>query len=489
MQWSADWEIPLSRDGFFQKTTTHNAHLHNAHMLDALCAAHDLPKCTFAPFIVNRRGTVLCAPHSWSAGMDGCQIFCVCVAGFFRLVLIINSINNGVDYVRQQETTNELLSSYEAMQYQVLQQSYLLMILAMCLAWIRLLELLTFFRGFGVLWLTLCQMIVEAIPIAFILVVTCVTAGLAATAYLPSYRDDSEVFMRPWTYGLWAVYGEFDISMWYQRMNEGQRMGDHHVKGNWLPALLWLFMFFTTIFLVNLMIAQITSTFTRIEEKAPSYHAHQEFELVLGFKDEMGPPSPFNIIFCIIKLVYYLVNQLIRKPCKGCYKFLRWRFGWPEPKHPLWGWMFDENSGTNQWSSKLADSSPIFRSMQSGTARLSSRLSSRSFSSAWFNLRGSSSNSVAAPPATAQSVTATPSSPLPSPPVPTTYKLPSWRSTTQLLSEADSAADALLMKLTAKQDVFISGFSSTIDRATTMRLASKETQYLRLYLRSQRADD
>ena len=47
---------------------------------------------------------------------------------------------------------------------------------------------------------------------------------------------------------------------------------------------------------VNLMIAKMTSTYEKIQQQSLAYRAEQQVSLIAEFKDERGPPPPFNII-------------------------------------------------------------------------------------------------------------------------------------------------------------------------------------------------
>ena len=47
---------------------------------------------------------------------------------------------------------------------------------------------------------------------------------------------------------------------------------------------------------MNLMIAKMTSTYEKVQEQSLAYRAEQKVSLIAEFKDERGPPPPFNIL-------------------------------------------------------------------------------------------------------------------------------------------------------------------------------------------------
>jgi len=66
---------------------------------------------------------------------------------------------------------------------------------------------------------------------------------------------------------------------------------------NWVPIILWIEAFVTVVFLVNLMIARMTSTYERIHSESVQYRAHQRCEFIIEFKDLRGAPPPINLLF------------------------------------------------------------------------------------------------------------------------------------------------------------------------------------------------
>jgi len=89
---------------------------------------------------------------------------------------------------------------------------------------------------------------------------------------------------------------------------------------NWYPVLLFVTTFAVTVFLENLLIAKMTSTYDYIRQHALDFKAHQSFDLVNEFKDERGPAPPFNIVTLLTDLLSLFAN--VRK-----------KLGVAEPSH------------------------------------------------------------------------------------------------------------------------------------------------------------
>ena len=82
---------------------------------------------------------------------------------------------------------------------------------------------------------------------------------------------------------------------------------------NWLPFLLFVYTFFTMIFLVNLMIAKMTTRYETIRSQSLRFRSLQLVDLTLQFKDERGAPSPVNLLIMVWS-VFQCFGEL-------CFKF------------------------------------------------------------------------------------------------------------------------------------------------------------------------
>lgn len=84
-----------------------------------------------------------------------------------------------------------------------------------------------------------------------------------------------------------------------------------------VPFFVWLYSFLSTVVLVNLLIAQMSSTYDRVKENSADYWKFDRVQLVLEYKDNKDPfPPPLNV-------VYYLFRYASGDSATS-YRDLRW---------------------------------------------------------------------------------------------------------------------------------------------------------------------
>jgi len=189
---------------------------------------------------------------------------------------------------------------------------------------VRYVEILTYSRELGEVFFMLKEMVREAVAVIAYMLLFAISAGIAFSVGLPNNVQYGHFAppppppglighvpelhsYHPAFAGLWATLGEVDGSFLnhiYESSSESRN------RFNWLPILMWLETFVTTIFLVNLMIAKMTSTYERIRSESLYYRAHQRCEFIIEFKDERAAPPPFNLITPIVNL---LPNGCVRR--------------------------------------------------------------------------------------------------------------------------------------------------------------------------------
>ena len=94
-------------------------------------------------------------------------------------------------------------------------------------------------------------MVTEATTVLVLLSTFVVAFGIAFSALMAPSQTDNEFWRRPFWYGAWALYGDFDVEAVYDQLG-----GDNFLNFT-VAMLLWIYTGLTTIFLVNLMIAQV----------------------------------------------------------------------------------------------------------------------------------------------------------------------------------------------------------------------------------------
>lgn len=115
----------------------------------------------------------------------------------------------------------------------------------------------------------------------------------------------------------WGLLGEFGVD----HLSEWKPPNDpFDIIGAFVPFFLWAYCFVSTVVLVNLLIAQMSSAYTAVEEKAPIVWTYDfTSELVREFKDTRKvEPAPFNVfrLLCRIPRVvrHCSLRQLVPPP-------------------------------------------------------------------------------------------------------------------------------------------------------------------------------
>jgi len=238
-------------------------------------------------------------------------------------------------------------------------------VLGMVLLQFRYLEILTAASWFAEVWLVLVAMVADAGPVLFLMLFFALATGLAMIAgtMLPDLPDGvpeqpppmappapspapfppvegyvNRIFTEhftnvppppppegffefPWAIGLWAALGEIGDVLGNLYSDDYQNpVVAQLTHFNWYPVLLFVTTFAVTVFLENLLIAKMTSTYDYIRQHALDFKAHQSFDLVNEFKDERGPAPPFNIVTLLTDLLSLFAN--VRK-----------KLGVAEPSH------------------------------------------------------------------------------------------------------------------------------------------------------------
>lgn len=183
-------------------------------------------------------------------------------------------------------------------------------------------QILTYHPAVGQIVIVLQEMIYSSMPMVLFMFMGSVATGAALSFGLPvtealhsldksnmsgssrrrrGFRGDdsagTEVDLPevhtgiPFLAGFWAILGDTEFARDVYGVSPTARN-----EFNWLPLLVFFQAFFVTIFLVNLMIAKMTSTYERIVSKSFYYRALQRAEFVVEFKDERGFPPPLNIL-------------------------------------------------------------------------------------------------------------------------------------------------------------------------------------------------
>ena len=194
------------------------------------------------------------------SGWNRLDAFCI-ITSFAALVLRAISLGNLAE--------NGYGYEYEFHSY--VEQGYRnLFAIAIVLRYCRATELLLFSPYVGEYIDILTLMVAESRPILLIVFIAIVTFGIAfSTLELPA-NQRPDTLRRPLFEPLWALMGDFSVDDYYDRM--GINVFPVY------PILLFIYLFLTTIFLVNLLIAQVW----RVEQESHLYSLGGRKELVVS---------------------------------------------------------------------------------------------------------------------------------------------------------------------------------------------------------------
>ena len=115
----------------------------------------------------------------------------------------------------------------------------------------------------------------------------------------------------------------------------GSTRSSHDTLLTWdifVAALLWLYTFLVTIVLVNLLIAQMSSTYEAVKDNAEQLALYQKVELFLEYKDnrEVLPP-PLNLV---VILCYRLPKLTVQFFARFCCRVGTFEMMQVPPPHP-----------------------------------------------------------------------------------------------------------------------------------------------------------
>ena len=91
--------------------------------------------------------------------------------------------------------------------------------------------------------------------------------------------------MSPWFIGFYASITLMDIGMFEGLASEREN------ETTLAAVLLLIFVFFVTVFCINLLIAKMASRYDEINRQSASYRRYQNIALIKQYKDG-GLPSP-----------------------------------------------------------------------------------------------------------------------------------------------------------------------------------------------------
>lgn len=160
----------------------------------------------------------------------------------------------------------------------------------------RFLDAFKHYRSFGLLYVTMISMFKDVANWFFLVLFISIGAGVAFTILLPGYstiaQEHPGVFARPFWRSFWALVGHFEIEDIFEYYSQSDQP-----QGTVMIVLFFLYLFLTTVVLVNLLIAQMSSRYEAIQQEGINVWLQERILLIQEFKDDRDYlPAPLNLL-------------------------------------------------------------------------------------------------------------------------------------------------------------------------------------------------
>ena len=189
------------------------------------------------------------------------------------------------------------------------------------LVYLRFFDLLTYSPRLGVLTIIIKRMMDDVLSWAA--VVGCVTLGvsMAFAVLMPADNSRPEFLLKPFFLPFWGLVGEVDVERFFDHFASG---GDDMPTELLLPFLLFIYSFFATVVFVNLLIAQMSSTYEQVRENSERFWVFDRVTLIAEYKDNRDPfPPPFNALYIlgydVPKMLIHFAKRLCRQQVSKLY--------------------------------------------------------------------------------------------------------------------------------------------------------------------------
>jgi hypothetical protein len=125
--------------------------------------------------------------------------------------------------------------------------------------------------------------------------------GAAFAGLAPIGGSDPRYFLRPFWYGFRAILGDFDIEYTYELLGDTYTPSQG-LMGGMLITVQYFYSAFTTIYIVNLLIAKMTTQYESVKDKSTNYRKFRRVGVILEFKDMRSLfPPPLNLLEHLFK--------------------------------------------------------------------------------------------------------------------------------------------------------------------------------------------
>ena len=186
------------------------------------------------------------------------------------------------------------------------------------LVYVRVIQYLRIFKGIGVLSVVIGSISYDVLTFGAIQLTLTTAFGVAFATLQPDamavYEPYEILGNAPIFRSFWALFGEYDIERLIRQIN------DEKPTIVILPLLMWLYLFAATIILVNLLIAQMSDTYSSVTAQSLEYWQFERCRLVSEFQDSKPVlPPPLNVI---AEAITFIRNLFKREQDLGGFKTL-----------------------------------------------------------------------------------------------------------------------------------------------------------------------
>ena len=186
----------------------------------------------------------------------------------------------------------------------------------------RFIHSVKIFSSVGVLALILWRMLGDILSWSVITAIIAIGAGLTFTILEPGSGLYADPLGRPFFRPFWGLLGAFDD---YEEIAE--RLPPHgpvEPRATLYPILLWAYIFFATVVLINLLIAQMSSTYDDIRRESLLNTKFDRVSIIQEYKDfRTTLPPPLNALYLFRFISSFLFPGLHKKKEIG--------FNWMQP--------------------------------------------------------------------------------------------------------------------------------------------------------------
>jgi hypothetical protein len=172
------------------------------------------------------------------------------------------------------------------------------------LLYVRVLQYLRYYRELGVLTIVIGHMMRDIVNFLIVLLCFSVGFGFAFVVLMPGETHDHPPLPEflgesPIWYSMWGIFGMIALGS-----NTLDGMSTVQPTMWAVPLFMWLYLFITIVVLVNLLIAQMSDTYSRVTSEGLLRWQFERAQLIDEFKDSKKPvPPPFNVLwFALVTL-------------------------------------------------------------------------------------------------------------------------------------------------------------------------------------------